>query len=266
MTLCIHQTTSAAAGYRKSLEGYSRAGIRLVEVIRPHLEAFIQSDGLPAAKRLLSDLGLTAVSHGGLAGLWAPRPERAAAVAELKRHAEIAAELGIDRIMAPCTGAGKFTADDYKLAVDHMREAGEIGKQFGVVVMPEFTKSSAFISTLPTVLRLTREAGHPNVRPMLDFYHFWAGLSKFDDLELLHHGELHHVHFQDVPDMPREMLDSITREIPGTGVAPIPRILKALAAKGYSGPLSVELFYPKYQAMDPFELARNIRERAQPFL
>ena len=62
------------------------------------------------------------------------------------------------------------------------------------------------------------------------------------------------------------MLDSITREIPGTGVAPIPRILKALAAKGYSGPLSVELFYPKYQAMDPFELARNIRERAQPFL
>lgn len=132
--------------------------------------------------------------------------------------------------------------------------------------MPEFTKSSAFISTLPTVLRLTREAGHPNVRPMLDFYHFWAGLSKFDDLELLHHGELHHVHFQDVPDMPREMLDSITREIPGTGVAPIPRILKALAAKGYSGPLSVELFYPKYQAMDPFELARNIRERAQPFL
>lgn len=266
MTLCIHQTTSAAAGYRKSLEGYSRAGIRLVEVIRPHLEAFIQSDGLPAAKRLLSDLGLTAVSHGGLAGLWAPRPERAAAVAELKRHAEIAARLGIDRIMAPCTGSGKFTADDYKLAVDHMREAGEIGKQFGVVVMPEFTKSSAFISTLPTVLRLTREAGHPNVRPMLDFYHFWAGLSKFDDLELLHHGELHHVHFQDVPDMPREMLDSITREIPGTGVAPIPRILKALAAKGYSGPLSVELFYPKYQAMDPFELARNIRERAQPFL
>ena len=121
MTLCIHQTTSAAAGYRKSLEGYSRAGIRLVEVIRPHLEAFIQSDGLPAAKRLLSDLGLTAVSHGGLAGLWAPRPERAAAVAELKRHAEIAAELGIDRIMAPCTGAGKFTADDYKLAVDYMR-------------------------------------------------------------------------------------------------------------------------------------------------
>ncbi len=266
MTLCIHQNTSLDAGYRKSLEGYSRAGIKLVEVIRPHLNQFIKDEGLPATKQLLADLGLRAVSHGGLTGLWAPRPERHEALEELKRHAHIAAEMGIDRIMAPCTGAGQFTADDYRLAVDHMREAGEIGKQFGVVVMPEFNRSSTFISTLPTVLRLTREAGHPNVRPMLDFYHFWSGLSKFEDLELLRQGELHHVHFQDVPDMPRELLSGITREIPGTGIAPIPRILKALAEKGYSGPLSVELFYPKYQAMDPFELATTIRQKAQPFV
>ena len=33
MHLCLHQTTSAAAGYRASLEGYARAGIRFVEVI-----------------------------------------------------------------------------------------------------------------------------------------------------------------------------------------------------------------------------------------
>ena len=165
-----------------------------------------------------------------------------------------------------CTGSGTFTADDYRLAVDHMREAGEIGKQFGVVVMPEFNRSSTFIATLPTVLRLTREANHPFVRPMLDFYHFWSGLSKFEDLELLHQGEIHHVHLQDVPDMPRELLTGITREIPGTGVTPIRRILAALAAKGYSGPLSVELFYPKYQAMDPFTLANTIREKTEPFL
>jgi len=28
MTLAIHQNTSAAAGYRRSLEGWSRAGIK----------------------------------------------------------------------------------------------------------------------------------------------------------------------------------------------------------------------------------------------
>jgi 2-keto-myo-inositol isomerase len=266
MTLCIHQTTSLAAGYRKSLEGYSRAGIKNVEVISPHVDAFVKTDGLPAAKRLLSDLGLTPVSHGGLIHLWEPGPDRPKALEDLKHHLEVAAFLGIDRLMGPCTANGKYTADDYKVVVDNMREGGEIAKQFKITLMVEFTRSSTLIGTLPTSLRLTREAAHPNIRPMLDCYHFWSGLSKFEDLELIRPGEIHHVHFQDTPDMPRELLDSTTREIPGTGVAPLKRILQALASKGYSGPLSVELFYPKYQNMDPYEIAKAIREHAEPLI
>jgi hypothetical protein len=30
--------------------------------------------------------------------------------------------------------------------------------------------------------------------------------------------------------------------------------------------LSVELFYPKYQAADPYELARTILDKSKPFL
>jgi sugar phosphate isomerase/epimerase len=265
-TLCIHQTTSLAAGYRKSLEGYSRAGIGNVEVIGAHVDAFVKTDGLPAAKRLLSDLGLKAVCHGGMRGLWDPAPERAKTLEDLKHHAEMAAELGIDRMVGPCVATGKFTPDDYKTTVANMREVGEIAKQFHVTAMVEFTRASTFIATLPTALRLVREAAHPNVRPMLDFYHFWSGLSKFEDLELIRPGELHHAHFQDVPDMPRELLDNTTREIPGTGVSPIARILHALRGKGYNGPFSVELFYPKYQNGDPYDVARAIREKAEPLL
>jgi 2-keto-myo-inositol isomerase len=101
---------------------------------------------------------------------------------------------------------------------------------------------------------------------MLDFYHFWAGLSKFEDIELIHTGEIVHVHFQDVPDIPRELLDSTTREVPGEGISPLTRILRALATKGYSGPLSVELFYPRYQNADPYEMASRIREKAEPVM
>src|SRR5437899_12640104 len=103
MTLCIHQTTSLAAGYRKSLEGYARAGIKNVEVIAPHLTAFVKTEGLPAARSLLSDLGLKAVSHGGLQHLWEPGPDRAQALEDLRHHLEVAAFLGIDRLMGPCT-------------------------------------------------------------------------------------------------------------------------------------------------------------------
>ena len=55
------------------------------------------------------------------------------------------------------------------------------------------------------------------------------------------------MHFQDVPDMPRELLDQATRVIPGDGVTPLVKILRKLAEKGYAGPLSVELFLPKFQ-------------------
>jgi len=263
MTLCIHQTTSAPAGYRKSLEGYARAGIKYVEVIPNHLEPFVKSDGMPAARRLLSDLGLTAVSSGGLRGLWEPGPNRPKAIEDMKRIAEMLTALGVDRMVCPCFTTGKYSDDDYKRGVDNMREAGEIAKQFPMNLMVEFSRGSTFIGTLPTALRLTREAAHPNVRPMFDCYHFWAGLSKFEDLELIRAGEIIHVHFQDVPDMPREQLDANTREIPGDGVSPLIGILKALAAKGYAGPLSVELFLPKFQNADPEVVARAIREKAE---
>jgi 2-keto-myo-inositol isomerase len=266
MALCIHQTTSAAAGYRKSLEGYAKAGIRLVEVIPAHVDEFVKQEGMPAARRLLSDLGMIAVSSGGVRGLAEPGPNRSKALEQLKTTAERAAALGVDRMVCPCGTSEKYTADDYKRGVDNLREAGEAAKPFGVVVMVEFMRGSTFIGTLSTSLRMTRETAHPNVRPMFDCYHFWAGLSKFEDLDLVKPGEIYHVHFQDVPDIPRELLDNGTREIPGTGVSPLVRILRKLQEKGYAGPLSVELFYPELQKGDPYEVARRIREKSEPVM
>ncbi|MDQ6698961.1 MAG: hypothetical protein M3Z36_02095, partial [Acidobacteriota bacterium] len=57
-----------------------------------------------------------------------------------------------------------------------------------------------------------------------------------------------------------------TREIPGQGVSPLRRILAALRSKGYGGPLSVELFYPRFQQGDPYEVAMAIRRSAEPLL
>ena len=41
------------------------------------------------------------------------------------------------------------------------------------------------------------------------------------------------------------------------------QILGQLSAKNYAGPLSVELFLPKFQQGDPFEVAREIRQKAE---
>ena len=266
MFLCMHQTTSVAAGFRGSLEGYSRAGIRHVEVIPPLVEEFAKGESVAAARRLLADLGLKAISSGGVRGLAEPSSDRAKALEDLKRTAALVAELGVDRMVCPCGTTEKFTTDDYARGAENLHEVGDIVKPLGITAMLEFMRGSTFIGTLPTALQTTREAAHPNVRPMLDCYHFWAGLSKFEDLDLIHDGEIHHVHFQDVPAIRRELLDNGTREIPGDGVSPLAGILRKLVEKNYRGALSVELFYPHLQKGDPFEVATRIRRRTEPIL
>jgi 2-keto-myo-inositol isomerase len=267
MTLAMHQNTSAGAGYRKSLEGWSRAGIKNVEVTNTMLDDFLKTDSLPAARRVLTDLGLTLV-HGatGVVGLWEPNPNRATSLENLKKRCEMFAALGLSRAYASTATTQKVTLDDYKTGVDNMREAGDVAKQFNMSLRIEFLRTSSFISTLTTLLKMTRAAAHPNLAPMLDCYHFWSGLNKLEDLDLIRPGEIGHVHFQDVPDMPRELLDNTTRIIPGDGVSPLIRILRTLADKGYAGPLSVELFLPKFQEGDPFEVAREIRQKAEPVM
>lgn len=264
MTIAIHQTTSAGAGYRKSLEGWARAGIRHVELTNTALDDFLKTEDLAAARRILTDLGLTAVQGAvGVTGLWEPNPNRGAAFDQLKRRCEMFTALGLKNVYATTVCTQKVTVDDYKAGAAHMHEAGDVARSFDLSLRLEFVRSSTFVSTLPTMLRMTREAAHPHVAPMFDFYHFWSGLNKLEDLDLVHPHEIAHVHFQDVPDIPRELLDVTTRVIPGDGVSPLVPMLQKLHAKGYSGSLSVELFAPRYQQGDPFEIAREIRHKCE---
>ena len=157
MKLCLHQTTSSDAGYRRSLEGYAKAGIKYVEIIPPQLEEYAKKEGLPAAKRLLFDLGLTAVSSGGVRGLAEPGPNRAKAIEDLKAKVAMIAELGIDRIVCPCGPSEKFVMDEYKRAEDNLREVGEIVKPYRIVAMLEFMRGSTLVETKCGAARCSRD-------------------------------------------------------------------------------------------------------------
>jgi sugar phosphate isomerase/epimerase len=264
MVLCMHSNTSAMAGYRRALEGWARAGIKNVEVNALVIEEFLKTDSLDGARKVLSDNGLTLV-HGAVAvdGLLEPNPDHAKAIENLKRRLELFGSFGVKKVYTTSAGTRKLTTDEYKLVAENMRSVGETAKPFNMTVSVEFVRASPYMSTLLTALEVTREAAHPNFGVMFDFYHFWSGLNKLEDMDQIRLGEIQHVHFQDVPDMPRELLDNNSRFIPGDGVAPIDAMLRKLAAKGYAGPLSVELFLPKFQAGDPYEVAREIRQKCE---
>jgi 2-keto-myo-inositol isomerase len=267
MTLAMHQNTSAGSGYRKSLEGWGRAGIKNVEITSALLDDFLKADSLDAARRVLTDNGLTPVSSAcGVAALIEPNPGREAALDNFKKRCEQFAKLGLNRTYTTTgtpVNAPKYTLDDYKTAAANLRDVAEAAQQFKMKAMVEFVRASAFIFTLNTLASVMRQAAHQNLGILFDCYHFWSGNNKLEDIDGIRPGEIAHVHFQDVPDTPRELLDQTSRFIPGDGVSPLTKILRKLADKGYSGPLSVELFLPKFQQGDPYEVAREIRQKAE---
>lgn len=264
MKLAIHQNTSRAAGFRGSLEGWARAGVRYVELTDNLLDAFLATDSLSGARRLLDDLGLEPVSAAAvLPDIWIPGPARAASLEVWRRRCEQYATLGLDKLYAPSITTRPVTAEDFAATPDCIREVGEITRGHGLTAMIEFARTSTHLATLTSVLRVIREASHPNVRPMLDFFHFWSGLSKFEDLDLLAPGELAHAHFQDLLDGPRELIDNNSRLIPGDGITPIAKILAKLADKDYAGALSVELFRPELVNGDPYDVAVEIRRKCE---
>lgn len=264
MTLCMHTNTSSAAGYRRAMEGWAKAGITYVELNAILLDDFLKTDTLEGAHKVLADNGLTPV-HGAVSvdGLLEPNSDRAKSIEALKRRLDMFAYLGVKKVYTTSGGTKKLTINDYKVVADNMREVGDTAKPYNMIVSVEFVRGSAYMSTLLTALKVTRAAAHPNFGLMFDFYHFWSGLNKLEDLDQIRPGEIQHVHFQDVPDIARELLDNTTRLIPGDGVSPLNAMLRKLADKGYAGPLSVELFLPKYQTGDPYEVAREIRQKCE---
>ena len=264
MLLAMHQNTSSAAGYRGSLEGWARAGISHVEITDNLLDEFLRSDTLTAAGRVIADLGLTPVSGAAvLPDIWIPGPAREASLETWRRRCEQFATLGLTKLYAPSITGRPVTAEDFAATPDCIREVGEITRAQGLTAMVEFARTSTHLATLLSTLEVIRAAAHPSVRPMLDFFHFWAGLSKFEDLDLLEPGELAHAHFQDLLAGPRELIDNNSRLIPGDGIAPVVRILRKLAEKQYTGALSVELFRSEFAGGDPFEVAATIRAKCQ---
>ena len=264
MLLSIHQNTSRAAGYRGSLEGWAKAGIEYVELSDRLLDGFLERETMPAAGRVLSDLGLTPVSAAAvLPDIWIPGPARAASLETWRRRCDQFSSLGLRKIYSPSTTNRAVTAEDFAATPDCIRETGEIAREYDLTAMIEFIRTSTHLATLSSSLKMIREAAHPSVRPMLDFFHFWSGLSKFDDLDSLRPGELAHAHFQDLLDTPRELIDNDSRLIPGDGIAPVVRIIQKLAEKRYAGALSVELFRTEFVQGDPSDVATEIRQKCE---
>jgi sugar phosphate isomerase/epimerase len=252
-TPCINQATTMKADFKTAMDAYSKAGFRAVELWLASIQPFLEKESTAVARRVLADHGLEPVSSCCQADLFFPRvSDRDKKLDEFRRKLDLSAQLGAKRFVMFSAVSERVAPEDYVAAVPRLREIGELGRRFDIVVGIEFIRSAKFLGCLETTSKLLREAAHPNLGVLLDTFHFYAGISKIADIVKLHGGEISFVHIDDVPAMPRELLEDKHRVFVGDGVLPLEEILRALA-KVYQGPLSFEVF--QYADQDPYAVA-----------
>jgi 2-keto-myo-inositol isomerase len=267
LVVCMHGITSDGFDFRTTMEGWARAGIVAVEPDLVKAREFETANGPGSARKLLDDLGQSAFSSTNQLFLDEDSEQRAAAIESLKWKVELAVSLGADRLVIPSTASQPHTLADYARLQENLFEAAEIARPYDFALMLEFTRNSRLVNNLRTSLDVVRTLNHPNLKFMLDLYHFWAGPSKFEDLDLVRPGEIHHVHFADTPRQPPlEVAEQKDRAFPGEGVAPLQKILNKLAELGYNRALSLELFDPVVRSTDPQVIAAKGLQTITPFI
>jgi 2-keto-myo-inositol isomerase len=249
------------------MEGWAKAGIKAAEPDLVKARDHEMANGAGSARKLMDDLGLVAYSSSNQLSLEESGEPRVQAVENLKWKVAMAEALGATRIVIPSAANQPHVMADYEQVYANLHECGEIAKPHNVALMVEFTSNSRLINNLRTSLDVVRSVNHPNIKFMLDLYHFWAGPSKFEDLDMINPGEIHHVHFADTPRQPPvEVAEQKDRAFPGEGIAPLQRILNKLVEKGYNRALSLELFDMDVRRTDPAVIAARALATITPYI
>ena len=125
-------------------------------------------------------------------------------------------------------------ADAEKEFTELVSRIGETAKKYKIeiYVEPLSKAETDLINTLSDGIRVSRAAGRDNVRPLVDFYHFYVNGEDPDELDLLAHGELGHVHLAR-PDA--------DRRAPSEEDAPVLAVwAEKLRSAGYDGRITAE--------------------------
>lgn len=119
------------------------------------------------------------------------------------------------------------------------------------------------LDTIAKTRDVVRRAGGParHIGVCVDTWHFFRGPDGWDDLDALPVDELAYVQFNDAPPVASDDLWHETlhrRTAPGDGEFELDRFCDIVRAKGYDGPVAVEVMSESLRAAGPEEYARCV--------
>ena len=226
--------------------------------------------GVDEVRALFRDAGVVPVTFGLPVEWRRDEATFAEELAELSELARLAAELNITRCTTYVLPSTDAPVQEYAeistqrfVAIAAILEAQGISFGLEFLGPQQFRRdpTNAWFYNIEGALRVADEvnqkAGTRNVGLLVDCWHWHASGGTLMDLAAIPLEQIVHVHINDAPAgvaLP-DLVDNV-RELPGaTGEIDVRGFLSTLKALGYNGPVAVETFSEKINAMAPDEAA-----------
>ncbi|WP_020672558.1 sugar phosphate isomerase/epimerase and 4-hydroxyphenylpyruvate domain-containing protein [Amycolatopsis nigrescens] len=244
-TVCLSGTLD------DKLAAAARAGFDGVEIFENDL---VVSPRRPREIRArCADLGLSIDLYQPFRDFEAVPPEEFAAnLRRAERKFDVLEQLGTDTVLV-CSSVSPDAVDDDDLAAEQLHTLASRAAERGIRIAYEALAWGRFVNTFEHSWRIVRLADHPALGLCLDSFHV---LSRTDQIAGIRVIPGEKIFFLQLADAPRLRMDVLQwsrhhRLFPGQGAFDLPGFLGAVAATGYRGPLSLEVFNDVFRQSDP---------------
>jgi 4-hydroxyphenylpyruvate dioxygenase len=244
-------TVSIAGSLPEKLEAIAAAGFDGVEIFENDFLAF---DASPReVGRMVRDAGLEITlfqPFRDFEGM--PEPQRSRAFDRAERKFEVMQELGTN-LMLVCSNVSTIALGGIARAADDFRELGERAARHGIRVGYEALAWGRHINDHRDAWEIVRRADHPNVGLILDSFHTLARKIDVQSIRAIPGDRIFIVQLADAPAIGMDLLywSRHFRNMPGEGDLPVVDFMSAVAATGYDGPLSLEIFNDQFRGGSP---------------
>ncbi|HLT76923.1 MAG TPA: TIM barrel protein [Ferrovibrio sp.] len=248
-------TVTLSGTLPRKLQAIAAAGFDGVEIFENDFLAF---DGSPReVGRIVRDAGLQITlfqPFRDFEGM--PEPQRSRTFDRAERKFDIMQELGTD-LMLVCSNVSPLALGGIDRAAEDFRELGERAARRGLRVGYEALAWGRHISDHRDAWEIVRRADHPSVGLILDSFHTLARRIDVASIRAIPRDRIFIVQLADAPQIEMDLLhwSRHYRNMPGQGDLPVVEFMRAVAATGYDGVLSLEIFNDQFRGGSPKAIA-----------
>lgn len=241
-------TVSISGDLPEKLNAIAKAGFSGVEIFENDL---LIHDASPAdVRRMVSDHGLEISlfqPFRDFEGM--PEPYRSRCFDRAERKFDIMEQLGTD-LMLVCSNVSPVSLGGIDRAAADFRELGERAAKRGLRIGYEALAWGRHIHDHRDAWEIVRRADHPNIGLILDSFHTLSRKIDPESIRSIPGDKIFFVQLADAPQIDMDLLywSRHFRNMPGEGDLPLVPFMAAIAATGYDGPLSLEIFNDQFRS------------------